>query len=153
MSPLGLAGGEQLEVAGQSRVLNLVQPGADPAVEALSVAEAVDRLERALAALPESSTARRVTGIRPAKDHPLLAVEGVIDNHMSPRPHLPLRGRLTGPNLRASTRRVAITAGPLPALTLDPLTAVDNPGYYKALGVEANLPADVRDGIAILSPL
>src|SRR5262249_8301594 len=101
---------------------------------------------------PESSAARRVTGIQPTKDHALLAVDGVIDNHMSPRPHLPLRGRLTGPNLSASTRPAAITAEPLPALTLDPLTAVDNPGYYKALGVEPNLPADVRDGIVTLGP-
>src|SRR5215468_7411893 len=74
---------------------------------------------------------------RPTKDHALLAVDGVIDNHMSPRPHLPLCGRLTGLNLRASARPAAMTAGPL--------TAVDDPGYYKALGVEANLPADVRD--------
>ena len=152
MSGLGLADGAQVEVAGQSRVLNLVQPGADPAVEALSVAEAIDRLERALAALPESSTARRVMRSRPTKDHALLAVDGVIDNHMSPRPHLPLRGRLTGPNLRPSARPAAMTAGPLPALTLGPLTAVDDPGYYKALGVEANLPADVRDGLTILGP-
>ena len=89
---------------------------------------------------------------RPTKDHALLAVDGVIDNHMSPRPHLTLRGRLTGPNLRASARPAAMTAGPLPALTLGPLTAVDDPGYYKALGVEANLPADVRDGLTILGP-
>src|SRR5215471_4353840 len=89
---------------------------------------------------------------RPTKDHALLAVDGVIDNHMSPRPHLPLRGRLTGPNLRASPRPAAMTAGPLPALTLGPLTAVDDPGYYKALGVAANLRADVRDGLTILNP-
>jgi 5-methylthioadenosine/S-adenosylhomocysteine deaminase len=133
-------------------VLNLVQPGADPAVEALSVAEAIDRLERALAALPESSAARHLAGIRPPTGRALLAVDGVIDNHMSPRPHLPWRGRLTGPNLRASRSAAAITAAPLPALTLGPLTTVDDPAYYKALGAEANLPADVRDGLAALGP-
>jgi hypothetical protein len=116
------------------------------------VAEAIDRLERALAALPESSKARRIARSRPTRDRPLLAVDGVIDNHMSPRPHLPWRGRLTGPGLRASTPAAAFTGAPLPALTLDPLTAVDDSGYYKALGSEANLPADVRDGLAALGP-
>jgi hypothetical protein len=29
---------------------------------------------------------------------------------------------------------------------------VDDSGYYKALGSEANLPADVRDGLAALGP-
>jgi hypothetical protein len=152
MSGLGLAGGDQVDVAGRSRVLNLAQPSADPAVEGLSVAQAIDRLERALAALPESSKARRIARSRPTRDRPLLAVDGVIDNHMSPRPHLPWRGRLTGPGLRASTPPAAFTGAPLPALTLDPLTAVDDSGYYKALGSEANLPADVRDGLAALGP-
>jgi hypothetical protein len=152
MSGLGLVGGDQVDVAGRPRVLNLVQPSADPAVEALSVAEAIDRLERALAALPESSKARRIARSRPTKDRPLLAVDGVIDNHMSPRPHLPWRGRLTGPGLRASTSATALNGAPLPALTLDPLTAADDPGYYKALGSEANLPAEVRDGLAALGP-
>jgi 5-methylthioadenosine/S-adenosylhomocysteine deaminase len=140
-------GGEQIQIAGQSRMLNLVQPGADPAVEALSVAEAIDRLERALAALPESSKARHVAGIQPGKGPTLLAVDGVVDNHMSSRPHLPLHGRLTGPDLRAPAAAAPI---PLPALTLDPLTTVDDPSYYKALGAEANLPADVADGLAVL---
>lgn len=152
MSGLGLGAGEQIDVAGQSRVLNLVQPGADPAVEALSVAEAVARLEEALAALPESATARHIAGIPPTKGRVLLAVNGVINNHMSPRPHLPLRGRLTGPNLRAPATAATMSAAPLPALTLDPLTAVDNPGYYKALGTEANVPTDVRDALAKLGP-
>jgi 5-methylthioadenosine/S-adenosylhomocysteine deaminase len=147
MSGLGLMGGEQIQIAGQSRMLNLVQPGADPAVEALSVAEAIDRLERALAALPESSKARHVAGIQPGKGPTLLAVDGVVDNHMSSRPHLPLHGRLTGPDLRAPAAAAPI---PLPALTLDPLTTVDDPSYYKALGAEANLPADVADGLAVL---
>jgi hypothetical protein len=44
----------------------------------------------------------------------------------------------------------ATSAAPLPALTLDPLTTVDDPAYYQALGTEANLPGDVRDGLAVL---
>jgi 5-methylthioadenosine/S-adenosylhomocysteine deaminase len=148
MSRLGVDGGEQIDVGGHSRVINLVQPGADPAVEALSVTEAIERLEHALAALPDAVAARHVERVLPSSDHPLLAVAGVIDNHMSSSPHLPLRGRLTGPDMRAPA--TATSAAPLPALTLDPLTTVDDPAYYQALGTEANLPGDVRDGLAVL---
>jgi len=84
----------------------------------------------------------------------LLAASGVINNHMSPRPHLPLRGRLTGPNLddirttpmssssRAAVARVSAT--PLDSLRLDPLAAVDNPAYYTELGQEQNIPQALR---------
>ena len=153
MTALGLGGGEKIEVGGQVRVLNLAQANADPAVAALSVAEAVDRLEKALAALPDAGAAH-VLGITPSPDQALLAVEGVIDNHMSSRPHLPLAGRLTGPNLPGA-RTVEAVGGPLPlpALTLEPLTAVDNPAYYKTLADEVNLPVDVRDGLSALAPV
>ena len=42
---------------------------------------------------------------------------------------------------------------PLPALALEPLTAVDNPAYYKTLADEVNLPVDVRDGLSALAPV
>lgn len=154
MSEFGLGAGERIHVAGRTRVVNLVQPTADPAVEALSVAEAIDRLEGALAALPDSSssTGRRVARAQPTGDRALLAVSDVIDNHMSSSPHLPFHGRLTGPKLRAPATSPRRAVGSLPALTLDPLTAVDDPAYYKALGTEANVPVDVRDGIVKLGP-
>ena len=153
MTALGLGGGEKIEVGGQERLLNLAQANADPAVAALSVAEAVDRLEKALAALPDAGAAH-VLGITPSPDQALLAVEGVIDNHMSSRPHLPLAGQLTGPNLPGA-RAVQAVGGPLPlpALALEPLTAVDNPAYYKTLADEVNLPVDVRDGLSALAPV
>ncbi|HEY7049944.1 MAG TPA: amidohydrolase family protein [Jatrophihabitantaceae bacterium] len=147
MTRLGLDGGERITVAGKPRILNLTQPNADPQVAAIPVAEAIRRLRDALAALPESAP----QGIAELSARPLLAVSGVIDNHMSPRPHLPYRGRLTGPNVRGA--RPPQAAGgplPLPALSLDPLTAVDNPAYFKALGTEPNLPGDLRDALAAL---
>jgi hypothetical protein len=153
MTGLGLGGGEQVRVGGRVRVLNLDQPNADPAVAALSVAESIDRLEHALAALPQSSVRAADGQIMPSADRALLAVEGVIDNHMSPRPHLPFHGQFTGPNLPGARAMQAVGAPqPLPALTLDPLTAVDNPGYYETLAAEANLPAGVRDGLSALAP-
>ena len=154
MAGLGLGGGEKLEIGGQVRELNLAQASADPAVAALSVAEAIDRLEHALAALPYSSGPAHELSIMPTPDHALLAVNGVIDNHMSTRPHLPLGGSLTGPNLPGARTAQAIGgAVPLPALTLDPLAAVDNPAYYKTLVDEVNLPVEIRDGLSALAPV
>ena len=79
----------------------------------------------------------------------------VIDNHMSSRPHLPLRGRLTGPNLASRAAGSAAAAAapvPLPAVALDPLTAVDNHAYYTALGTARNLPENIADALAALRP-
>lgn len=176
MGALGLGDGEQVRVGGGARVLNLAQVTADPQVAALSVTEALHRLETALAALPNASLAAPLApaglaapvspaGFAPAMaaaerdadPRPMLAVQGVVDNHMSARPHLPYRGHLTGASLpHARMARAAHIAAaapqPLPALTLDPLTAVDNPGYFAALQAEPNLPAEVRDGLVARAP-
>jgi hypothetical protein len=152
MGDLALSG-EQVDVAGGVRVLNLAQPTADPAVAALSVKDAVHRLDHAFADLPNSPGAVAAVQVQPEAGRALLAVEGVIDNHMSPRPHLPYRGRLTGPNLRLHREQTLTGVTPrLPALTLDPLTAIDNRDYYKLLADEANLPVEIRDGLAALAP-
>src|SRR5262249_28055016 len=80
-----------------------------------------------------------------------LAVEGLVDNEMTSRPHLPYRGEPTGPNLSrpslAAQRGLMAAVGPLPALTLDPLTAGDNLGFYKALAAKRNLPDDIKAGL------
>jgi hypothetical protein len=89
----------------------------------------------------------------------LLAASGVVNNHMSPRPHLPFHGHLTGPNLDdiratpltdgSAALAAAAPAVPLPALRLDPLTAVDNHAYYEALATEQNiLPLALRELIS-----
>lgn len=161
MKALGPAG-ERIRVGGRTRVLNLAQATADPGVAAVSVAEATNRLTAALAALP--NTDRRVLARLPTAPAPgraaaaggsLLAVADVLDNHMSPRPHLPLHGGLTGPNLpgnRDTELAAAAAPQPFPALELDPLAAVDNPDYYQALGAATNVPADIRDLLQRLGP-
>lgn len=157
MTGLGITAGDQVKVGGVDRRLNLTQPDADPDVQSVSVADAIAVLEQALSDLP--SATMRATSVAVPDRLPggaVLAVEGVIDNHMSSRPHLPWRGRLTGPDLptAAADPRPAGAAppGPLPALTLDPLTAVDNPGFYDSLKVARNLPDDIASAIAALRP-
>lgn len=148
MSALGLGSGERVVFRGQTRVLNLAQEGADPDVAQVSAAAAEATLVAALADLGTPRlAARRSGGLR-------LAVDGVIDNHMSARPHLPFHGHLTGPNPPDHRRPVRLAAppGPFPALPLDPLTAADNPGYYTTLRAETNVPAPVRSGLTKNAP-
>jgi 5-methylthioadenosine/S-adenosylhomocysteine deaminase len=167
-TPGGNAGnaGEPLRIHGRDRVLNLAQTTADSGVAQLTVAEAINRLTDALADLPaagQPALAGQPVGAAAmlARAHDegvaLLAASGVVNNHMSPRPHLPFRGKFTGPNLddirttpladEGVAAAVAAPA-PLPALALDPLTAVDNDGYYTALAGEQNIPAALRDLIS-----
>jgi hypothetical protein len=161
MQALGLPG-EKIRVGGRTRVLNVAQTTADPRVAAVSVREAKSRLAAALAALPDTDRAALprpptilASGSGDEISGSLLAVADVVDNHMSPRPHLPLRGRLTGPNLPGNRDTELATAAapqPFPALDLDPLAAVDNPDYYEALGLATNVPADIRKLLQQLGP-
>lgn len=154
MGALGAGGGELVDVGGHSHVLNLEQADADPRVQALTVAEATRRLDAALADLP-TTTDRATRPGRRTNGRALLAVDGVIDNRMSPRPHLPYRGRFTGPDLPTGWAPSATAAGTLPAsprLGLDPLCVVDNPGYFASLAHEANLPTTLRNELAARAP-
>jgi cytosine/adenosine deaminase-related metal-dependent hydrolase len=154
MSRLGVPG-EQVTVAGQPRLLNLAQATADPSVEAITVAEARSRLQVAMAALPTAGASPEAMSPQHLDGRALLAVAGIIDNSMSPRPHLPYHGQLTGPNLPTAwqtAETAAATVKPLPGLTLDPLTAVDNPGYYQTLAAEKNLPDSIKTGLKALAP-
>jgi 5-methylthioadenosine/S-adenosylhomocysteine deaminase len=161
MTKLGVRGGQPITVGGHQQVLNLAEISADPAVQAVSAAEAITRLEKALAdlgnaALVFEAIADPTRADLPSPGHSWLAVEGVIDNHMSSRPHLAYLGQFTGPNFRGNSLPARAAAAkapdPLQALTLDPLTAVDNGGFYDTLGNERNLPPDVRDALSALKP-
>ncbi len=132
---------EDITVAGRKLVLDLNETLADPDVARLSVAESLQLLTAALHDLPKAQKSPR----KLAPDQLLLAVEGLVENQMSPRPHLPLHGKATGPNLPGA--RLAAAPGPMPALTLDPLTAVDNPRYYATLALEPNVPDKVKQGL------
>ncbi len=155
MTSLGVRTGlERIQVGGQERMLNLSEADADPQVEQVTAAEAIRLLAHALQQLPNTPTTPEAVAARSElPDGQIrLAVEGLVDNQQSPRPHLPLNGALTGPNLPRSRTLESVhnaiaAAGPLPALTLDPLAAVDNPGFYDTIGQEMNLPADVRAGL------
>jgi 5-methylthioadenosine/S-adenosylhomocysteine deaminase len=144
------AGAEPLRVHGRDRLLNLAQATADPAVESVTVQSAIDRLTAAFANLPNSGqappAAPQVTRSL-AAGAALLAASGVVNNHMSPRPHLPYRGKLTGPNLddlrtteTTGRSKTAAAAAALPVLAFDPLTAVDNRAYYATLAEENKIP-------------
>ena len=61
-----------------------------------------------------------------------------------------LVSRVGGAQAARSKAIAALVA--LPALKLDPLTAVDNPGYYDALALETNLPPDVMAGLLTQRP-
>jgi 5-methylthioadenosine/S-adenosylhomocysteine deaminase len=161
LNTTGTNASEPLRIAGRDRLLNLAQVTADPAVAEISVKESLDRLAQALKDLPHAAPALPPADLL-ARAHTegaaLLAASGVINNRMSPRPHLPLRGRLTGPNVddirtalmssssRAEAARVSAT--PLDSLALDPLAAVDNPAYYAELGQEQNIPQSLRKLLA-----
>jgi 5-methylthioadenosine/S-adenosylhomocysteine deaminase len=146
MSACGLPAGEDLTVGGQARRLNLAEEAADPEVAALTLAQARAILSEALNQLPQHQT------LPPAAipdGQVRLAVEGLVDNGMSPRHHLALRGMPTGPNLRGAGPSLAAAApSGLPALTLPSLTAVDDPSYYPALAASANLPSALRSTLA-----
>ncbi len=145
MRACGYTTGEKVLVGGQARRLNLSESGADPDVAALSVAEARSILADALGGL----SSHPATALVAASDHHIrLAVEGLVDNEMSPRPHLPFRGTLTGPNPPGTRAVVGATPTDLPALKLQPLTTVDDAGFFKTIAGEMNLPDVVRDGLA-----
>jgi 5-methylthioadenosine/S-adenosylhomocysteine deaminase len=160
MGKLGVEG-EHIKIGRRTRVLNLAQAAADPDVAQVSVADAIATLTQALHDLPAaaaaavSATATAPRRARWRERGALLAVAGVIDNGLTPRPHLPFRGKLTGPNLRTglaqhlrATPAAASPPVPLPALPLDPLTAVQNEAYRHTLANEPNLPQEIRDGLA-----
>lgn len=151
MTELGVpATAPNVRVGEHTCLLNLEQATADPDVDLVSADEAIARLRQALHDLPgqPAGTAMAVAapGVR-------LAVAGLVDNQESPRHHLPLNGQLTGPNLPptrtvAAARTAVSIAGPLPSLTLDPLTAVDNPAFYDTLADEPNVPPPIKQGLA-----
>jgi hypothetical protein len=152
MRALGIDG-ERIHLGHRVRVLNLAQATADPDVAQVSVAEAMTRLEQALrnlATAPEP-------GLLPAPEPEggaMLAASGVVDNGLTPRPHLPYHGHLTGTGLPDwnAPRLDAVAAPALPAIPLDPLTAAQNPAYWHALAEETNLDENVRAGLAELAP-
>ena len=77
-------------------LLNLTQSDSDPDVEKVTVAEAINRLTQALHDLPNRSAQPRALTAGPAGGI-RLAVEGLVDNNMTPRPGTLLRCTVNPP--------------------------------------------------------
>ena len=138
MKTLGVpAGGERIDVGGKPRVLNLAQAGADP-----DVAPALGRRGPGppREGAPQPPQRRRGPRARAA------ARRGAAARGRGPRrqPHVThaTTCRSTGtaspdPTITRTATALAELRGaphqPLPALTLDPLTAVDNPAFYDTI--------------------
>jgi 5-methylthioadenosine/S-adenosylhomocysteine deaminase len=140
---------ETITIRGEQRVLDLTESTADPDVAAVSVAQAESILRTALHDLPNQQHVANPMMLVP-QGQLRLAVKGLVSNDMVARHQLPYRGQMTGQDNsanRAMAAEAAVSLGPLPSLPLDPLTAVDNPGFYETLRREANLPGAVRGGL------
>jgi 5-methylthioadenosine/S-adenosylhomocysteine deaminase len=140
---------EALTIRGEERLLDLTESTADPDVAKLSVAEAESLLYDALHDLPNHAhVANPMMTVPPGQLR--LAVKGLVQNDMVARHQLPYRGQVTGrsdPANRTLAAEASAALGPLPSLPLDPLTAVDNPGFYDTIRLEENLPPAVRSGL------
>jgi cytosine/adenosine deaminase-related metal-dependent hydrolase len=145
---------ETITIRGEERTLDLTESTADPDVARLSVAEAETLLRKALHDLPNHAHVANPMMAVPSGQI-RLAVKGLVENEMVARHQLPYRGKVTGqydPANRVVAAEAAMALGPLPSLPLDPLTAVDNPAFYDAIGLEANLPKMVRGGLTRRRP-
>jgi 5-methylthioadenosine/S-adenosylhomocysteine deaminase len=161
MRPLlgvGSARAETRTVAGRARLLNLVQPSADPVVGALTLAGATDLLSDALKRLPELAkdlAERPVLELVESGAAAEAPVFLVLDHEdlagVDLRPHLPSRnGHLTA----SPEPDVAAAATPLrdllEPLTLDPLTVDDDNRFVEALTKQPNLPKKVAAHVSDL---
>lgn len=160
MGRFALAGQtESVRVGGAQRLVHAQEPGVDPVVGGLSLAEATDRLRQALGDLPrlaadlERPTPAIALGA-PASERVSWSL--VLD-HDEPagialRPHLPdLAGRPTAA-LEVDFAAAAVPLSQLlQALALDPLTVAGDADFVDRLIAQRNLPAHVVDGLRQLS--
>jgi 5-methylthioadenosine/S-adenosylhomocysteine deaminase len=153
---LGGEGLEQVRFGGRERVLNLRQETADPAVGTLSLAEAKDRLQRALKNLKQLAEQAERAG---TPLHQMLAAPegelrwGLALDELEPtgvelRPRVPLAGQTapTGPSLltAAPAKPLSEILGPL---KLDRLTVADDPSWLNTIDEEKNLPSWLPPGL------
>ena len=153
---LGAKGLEDVTVGGKKRVLNLRQETADPAVGKITLAEAADRLRKALKNLKQLAKKAEQRG---TPLHRLLATPtdqvrwGLALDELEPtgvelRPRATLPGQTapTGPPLgrEAKAKPLSEILGPL---ELDGLTVADDEGWLKTIDGEKNLPNWVAPGL------
>ena len=156
MERLG-ASGERIRVGGRARILYLKQATADPAVEAISLQEARNKLREAFHRLPqlardleEPPRTPKTVGLSGVKRKGeslvwLLALDELHDTGFELRPRLPLGGRMdfTGPE-RVAARTAEPLSTILEPLELDPLTVADDAKFLEKIGKERNLPGFIK---------
>ena len=156
VTALGAQGLEPIQIAGQARVLNLRQQTADPVVGQITLAEAKDRLEQALANLKQlaeqaeqqGSPLQRMLAAPEGEVQWGLALDELEPTGVELRPRVPLPGTNTptGPSLltAAPAKPLSQVLGPL---TLDSLTVPDDPHWLDTISIEQNLPAWLAPGL------
>ncbi|MEU0414483.1 amidohydrolase family protein [Streptomyces griseorubiginosus] len=136
---------EKVPAAGaDKRVINLHDPGADPIVAGLTLAEATSRLAAALADLPalaaRSPEPQPLTGAAAGGVRWQLALDELAPTGAELRPRLPRltagRPHPTGPDLGPLTA----ASGALKPIALDGLTASTDATFLARLAEESNLP-------------
>jgi hypothetical protein len=155
------ADGEKMTVGGQARQLFLKDDDGDPDVAAMSLSAATSALAQALHALPELARALEA----PKAPHPArlvldgarratwsLALDEIHDDGVDMRPRLPYAGPtdFTGPRLAAARPSSTPLSALLTSIELDPLTVADDPDFLHRIAAEPNVPAAIRDGLALL---
>jgi cytosine/adenosine deaminase-related metal-dependent hydrolase len=149
MARLGVSG-EPVKIQGKDYVLNLAQQTSDPAVAALSLAEAAKLLSTGLADLGKVAKVSEKAAISEVHAKSLgvaaprwfLALDELSDTGQDLRPRLEFHGETTGPSLALAK---APTPADLPSLTLDPIAVVEDDDYIPALKNQLVLPDVVAD--------
>lgn len=143
MAALGAAG-EAVTVGGQARVLDLQQVDQDPAVAALTLAEARQTLAAALAGAPLPPPPPL-----DAEGHRwTLALDELGGTGMSLRPMIEAPGHRPT-SAHPPVIEALAAAGPV-ALELDPLTVADDADLLRRLAAEPNLPAYVAPDLSAM---
>ncbi|MDI2124662.1 amidohydrolase family protein [Yinghuangia seranimata] len=137
------------------RALNLHDEAGDPLVAGLTLAEATDRLTRALQDLPRPSARRarraRRAGTSESNGDWRLALDEIQPTGAELRPRLPLpgtEGEPSGPT--PPPRGFAVRTRDLAAVVLDRLTAARDAVFLKRLGAEIDLPEHYRTALVAL---
>lgn len=147
---------EPLTVGGAPKALALRDPSADPAVASLTLAEAADTLQDALAHLPElalrleqqpAGPRSLVNPLEEGAPQWFLALDELGETGTDVRPRLPSpSGVLTGP-ARAAIRDTRPLSQIVRPLVLDALTVADDGDYLARVLAQRNLPEPVREAL------
>lgn len=155
------ADGEKMTVGGQARQLFLEDGDGDPDVAAVSLSAATSALAQALHTLPELARALE----QPKAPHAArlvldgarrptwsLALDEIQDDGVDIRPRLPYAGPtdFTGPRIVAARPSSTPLSALLTSIELDPLTVADDAEFLHRIAAEPNVPAAIRDGLALL---